>query len=395
MLSGLIHLLKSLKEQDIKKSLYFKVLSILFFIISLFTKENMVVLLPLSILIIIIYNIIDKNNYVKKTSTLIYIFILTIITASYILMKFTIFNFSENKGLTNFSNIYTNNLHIRLLTFISVIWDYIKLIIYPINLHYEKPYIAYTQLLTWRSIFGFTLIGTTILTLVKIKQQPYLFLSSSWFFASLAPYTGIIPLNAMYLEHWLYVPIIGFSFLIAFLFEVYLNKKKYLMYLLLLLFALYSTRVIIRNEEWADVEKFYNKELKYSKNALRIYNNLGLYYANTAEKYKNNKKIFYNYNNKAKQYYQKAISISDVYPQPHHNLGNIYLSEGKIQEAFNEYIFALSIDPNFVYSLVKLYDIYKTTGQLEKAEHILKLVNKIEEGNKIAFQDIQQILINY
>ncbi len=396
LLSGIIFLLKSLEKEGTKFDFYFKMISLLFYIAALFTKENMVIFMVLSVLIIVVYNILYDKKIINNRYSLYYIIITFLVTITYLILKFTVFNFSEYRGLTGFSNVYTRNLHIRILTFISILWDYFKMLIFPFNLNYEKPYVAYTDWFTWRAAFGYILIAFLIFTIMKFKTKPCLCLSSVWFFASLIPYTGIIPLNAMYLEHWLYVPVAGVSFFIASAYDKFkkLKKDQIMIFIMIPVFLLYSVRVIARNEEWADIEKFYLNELKYSKNSLRIYNNLGLYYADVAEKNKENKQYFWNMNRKAESCYKKAISIADIYPQPYHNLGNIYLSEGRIKESFDQYIFALSIDSNFVYSLIRIAEIYEQNGNLKKAKIFKDFVSKIESGEKITFAEIQKALVS-
>jgi len=391
LLSGVFFMLKSFNTES--NNLYIKntIISIIFFILALFTKENMVVLLPLVIIVIIVNNILNKNE-INKKRILIYILSVLIIVSIYLFLKFTVFTFSDYKGLTSFSNSYTKNLHIRILTFISVLWDYFKMLVYPVPLHYEKPYIAYANWLTWRAAFGYSVICLCIFICIKFRKYPYLFLAVAWFFAALFPFTGIVPLNAMYLEHWLYVPIIGVSFSIALIYTKIKYKNIFIL-LLIPLFLFYSIRVIIRNTEWSDVEKFYLKELQYSGNALRIYNNLGLYYANIAEKNLSNKQKFYNLNRKAEKYYRKAIEIAEIYPQPYHNIGNIYLLEGKVHEAFNQFIFALSIDPSFIYSHLKIAEIYQKNSDSERAKKFIEFAQRADAGEKINFSEIQKAII--
>ncbi len=68
-------------------------------------------------------------------------------TGIYVVLRLFVFNFNDQGfGVQVPSNIYTQNLGIRLITFISVIWDYTELIFWPHRLHYEKPYRAYDTL---------------------------------------------------------------------------------------------------------------------------------------------------------------------------------------------------------------------------------------------------------
>jgi len=185
----------------------------------------------------------------------------------------------------------------------------------------------------------------------------------------------------MFLEHWLYLPIIGIIILVLTL----LNKIKrrivnqVVFAIFLIVISLFCIRTILRNREWTDIEKFYLNELKYTDSSIRIYNNLGMYYAEQGD----NDKLVY--------YYEKAIETGDYYPQPHHNLGTHYMSIGEISKALDEYYKALSIDPNFIYSLAKLHEFYYKNYEFSKADKVQKLIMKVERGEEVENREIQEI----
>jgi hypothetical protein len=300
------------KKLQRQKSFYL-LFSGLLFIVALLSKENMIVFLPLSILLFVFIDKEKKKNSGRYIISGIAAYF--VISFAYLLMRFEFLNISDTIGLTDKDNIYTRSLMVRLITFTNVLWDYVVMIFYPLRLNYEKPYMAYVSLASFRGVFGIVFILAAIVSFVFRKKNKRVFLGLCWFFISLLPFTGIIPLNSMYLEHWLYVPIIGISILLASLFEFLLKKKKaqIFLYLFVLLITLYSIRTIARNNEWSDVEKFYLNELKYTDSSIRIYNNLGMYYADRNEV------------GKSIEYYKKAISAGDLFAQPHHNLSK-YIS---------------------------------------------------------------------
>ncbi|MDO8639337.1 MAG: tetratricopeptide repeat protein, partial [bacterium] len=75
---------------------------------------------------------------------------------------------------------------------------------------------------------------------------------------------------------------------------------------------------------------------------------------------------------KAKYYYEKAIALGDVYPQPHHNLGNMYINLGSYDKAEKEYLRAIEIDKTFSFSYNSLYNLYIFQKETKKAEEIKK-----------------------
>ncbi|HNW89934.1 MAG TPA: glycosyltransferase family 39 protein [Bacteroidales bacterium] len=382
LLTGIFCFVKGvlINQKQLNSQPKWMILAGVLFLFALFTKENMVVFLPIIVILLIWFVITKKIKSIKPL--LKYMLVFTVIAGLYILLKFTVFNFSSFKGLTGEENIYTQKLSVRLITFLSILIEYGKMIFFPLDLNYEKPYTAYTDFFNEKSWFGILLFIVMVFVIVKHKKLPNTFLGMSIFFIGLGPYTGIIPLNAMFLEHWLYIPMIGVTILFATLINYVINKKKtfYLVIPLIVVFIFLGFRTFSRNTEWADIEKFYLNELKYTNSSIRIYNNLGMYYADK------------NKPNKAISYYKKAVATDDRYPQPHHNIGNIYLSQGAINEAINEFYLALMIDPNFIYSLNKLYEIYKKTGREDKAQNILLLIENANQGKQNDPQSIHNIL---
>jgi tetratricopeptide (TPR) repeat protein len=377
LLSGLLFLSKGLKE---KLGVKFMLPAFLFFVLALFTKENMVVFLPLSIAVAVYFFFSGKTK--PETKLWIWLFVFVALDITYFTLKFTVFKFGDEAGLTSEKNLYTENLHIRIITFFNILPEYFKLFLFPKHLNYEKSYTAYTELLNARVFISFIALSVLGVSVYFIKKKPALFLGAACFFAALAPFTGIIPLNSMYLEHWMYIPIIGFIILLVVLFDFVAKKKLYwaIAVVIIPILMIFSVRTFARNKEWANIEKFYLNELNYSQDAIRIYNNLGMFYA-AKKQYP-----------KAISYYQKAIKKWDNFPQPHHNIANIYLDMNRPEDALNELYNALRIDPNFLYSLDKLQLVYASYGREDKAQVIRSWIGQIQQGGKIEFAQIDALM---
>lgn len=381
-LTALLLFDRSMNIKEIRKRWLLSVISILFFILALFSKENQVIFFPLSLLPVIYLFITKKQKPDRNVWITLLVYFL--ITAAYILLKFTVFRFTDAAGLTDMKNLYTENFWVRLVTFISVLWDYIKMIFFPLHLNYEKPYTAYATIGTWRFVFGVLLLAIAVFVTIRMRRYPRLFLGIAWFFIALMPFSGIIPLNAMFLEHWLYVPLAGAAIIVASVLEYLAPRRMFKSILVIagVVVVLYGIRVVTRNAEWADIEKFYLNELKYTDSSIRIYNNLGMYYADQG----NDEKCIY--------YYKKAIDAGDFYPQPHHNLANLYYKRGEAEAAIRQLYAALQIDPDFIYSLSKLYQIYNDLGRDEKAERVSRLIMNVQNGRRNNIKDIQDIVFN-
>src|SRR3989344_3930509 len=232
--------------------------------------------------------------------------------------------------------------------FLHILPEYFKMILFPLHLHYERPYIFYDSYTETQSIFSliFLIFGFLASIFLVFKKRPELFFGFFWFLGALLPVSGVIPVNSIYLEHWLYMPIIGMIFFLCYIFDNLGEKSKNIIIIFLFfIFLLFSFRIMARNAEWGDPVRFYKNEIRYTKNSARIYNNLAMELADRNDCVS------------AIPNYEMAIAVNDAYPQTHHNLARCLQVMGMQKEAEREYMEALRIEPNFRYSLEALKNL--------------------------------------
>jgi len=109
--------------------------------------------------------------------------------------------------------------------------------------------------------------------------------------------------------------------------------------------------------------KNYEKGIQIDPSFGIIYNNLGLIFFNQKEE----KDI-----NKAENYYKKSISVDDKNPEPHNNLGTLYNSIYKYNDAIECYKKAIHIKPEFSFAHYNLSLSYITLGMFDFASKHLK-----------------------
>lgn len=358
LLIGILIWIRSLCFKKVIKEELYLAATLVCFVVALFTKENMVVLLPLSV--VISAYLWDSLRKRSRMYCLISIVVFAFLTAGYLYLKFKYFSFTGNLGLTGEDNIYTARLSVRLMTFVSVLWEYCLMIFVPIRLNYEKSYTAFVSLFTWRGAFGIFFMVCAFVSFVFRKRYKKVFLGVCWFFAAMIPFMGILPLNSMYLEHWLYIPLIGIVMIFGAWLQRAIVHKKYrtIGFIMAVLLGMCAGRTLARNSQWADIEKFYVNELKYCEHSVRVYNNLAMYYSDN------------NQLEKAEEYYKKAIKEGAPAPEPYHNLAMVYLNQNKIEKAVDALIQALKINPKFTFSSRLLYQIYYKSRMYDKAASV-------------------------
>lgn len=351
-----------------------------------------------------------NDKFVKSVKTgLIKTWPYVAVVVIYGILRLTVLNFQNTLNFYTEPNIYSENLHIRILTFLPILWGYFKLLIVPIGLHMERSAVVYTSLFQWPvwpvAVTIVTLLyylvvmykkgrfnNVTVQSFNNSQFQIWLF-GTLWFFIALAPVSGITPINALVYEHWLYLPMVGFWLIISFylvkLFD-YLSRSLAsgerskasvtglwlwsLVAGLIIYFSFLSYQSIQRNILWGKHIEFYKDILKYQPNSLKINNNLGNLYLSQGD------------TDKAEIYYRKAIDTGDVFGQPYYNLGRILQTRGDLSGAIQLYQKAIEIDPGFHYAYQNLAVIYAQQGNLTKAaENIEKLKKLLPQNPRVYY----------
>lgn len=362
--------------------------SLMLFIFALLSKETTLI----TPLLIFLCHVIYTSQHVKMSKKLIFQCLRTsipywVITVLYFFLRLTILNFQNTLNFYNSQNIYTQDIFVRINTFINLIPKYISLLLYPHTLFIERPVTIYSSITPVTIIVIMGALLLLFLSIKWLKKIPLLLFSFLWFFISFIPSSGIIPINGIFYEHFAYFPSIGFFTLISFLiieFIKYLTKKSneeqnfttikrggiYLLLILGLAYGLFLMfRTIVRNQDWHDPITFYNQTLRYTKSP-RLYNNLAMAYAEDG-----------NYK-KSIEIYKKAIKEGDFYPQTHYNMGNSYVALSEVKNAEIEYKKALKLDKSFYLSYLKLFKLYRSIDNKRGEEWVLAEIKKLAKKNK-------------
>ncbi len=313
--------------------------SLAFFLLALLSKEAIIV--TPALLVVCQFWLSKERPFHLKTYLKTLPFWLLAI--GYLLVREFLLNFDKTYTFYKSSNIYTENIHYRFFTFLATLPEYLLILLRPIKLHMERSFPVFTQ---WSS--SPVLLGALVVVLPLVlgiyllvkKQKKWLLFAWLWFFAAFTPMTGVlIPVNSFILEHWLYLPSVGF-FLVGALLVI---KTQKIHPTLPLIFALIlvSTEIGLthyRNKVWRTPITFYQDILKYSEGSARVHNNLAMAYQDDKQ------------HQRAIDHYKKAIALSDTYPQTHYNLARSYIQENRLDLALKHLNRSLELRPDFVYS---------------------------------------------
>jgi tetratricopeptide (TPR) repeat protein len=198
---------------------------------------------------------------------------------------------------------------------------------------------------------------------MKRKETPGLSWGLLWFAAAYAPQTGIlIPVNALLLEHWMYLPTAGLALGLA---QYAATQLKQLVLTKILAATACMGAIVLavatyqQNTLWHDPVVFYRNILEQGEVSVRAHNNLGMALTDNGD-----------YTGAMEQF-QAALKIRDA-AETHQNIASLYsrIPEGgpkMVPQEIAELQRALDIDPNYYQAAKDLAFLYGYSGDAEKA----------------------------
>ena len=285
---------------------------------------------------------------------------------------------------------------VYLLTQFKVIVTYIRLLFLPINqnLDYDYPLShslfepqTFASFLFLSAIFAFTVY--LFIRSRKTDNRHGLLISFGilWFFITLSVESSIIPIRDVIFEHRLYLPSIGavIAFSAAVFYGVSYTKKNLVIKTSLLL----TTCVLLlvtafplgvtaykRNFVWKDEVTLWEDVVRKSPNKARGYNNLGgIYYTR--------QRI-----NEAQTEYELALRLNPDYAEAHYNFGVLYEGQGRVNDAIRLYKEALRLKPNYIKAHNNLGVVYYKTGQIDEAIKEYLIVLRLKPSYVITLNNL-------
>jgi protein O-mannosyl-transferase len=270
----------------------------------------------------------------------------------YVGMRATVLDFNGDFHFYKTENIYTQNMHFRAFTFLATLPKYFMLLIYPHDQHIDRAFPVYVDFFSMDVLVGFTMILALLFSccfLLYKRSESGIFLTAMalWFFAAHSLHSGIIvPMNSLFLEHWLYVPSVAVLWG-----GVYFLQKAPLKFALPLVGTValvFATLTYRQNRMWESPITLFSSILQWNPKATRVRHNLAMAYSEQGQ------------DDLAQKEYETVLSNDErPYPQTYHNLALIYLKRNRIDEGEKLLLKAIEISPKFHPSyeyLIRLYE---------------------------------------
>jgi len=380
----LLAFLYYIKATEENNKLYLHSISIIFFLLGIFTNE-FVITLPL---ILILYDFFYKNlresTFIPKLK---HYFSYFIIALGFLFIRFKLIGvFARIEG-------YQSNYFGKVLTMPQVITKYIQILFVPFNLSVDhRVNIASLAGIIFFSFIVLLILGSAFILRKRSKLASFGIL---WFFITLLPVMNIVPIQRMMAEVYLYLPSIGFCIFLAWLIRK-IPKLKFknakLCYFLILIIVLGSYSVISfnRNTIWKDEFSLWNNAIKTNPESSKAHSNLALeldkreLYDKAIEEYKisiqlnpNRAKTYFNLGvvyskveavNEAIDAYTISLELEPNGAEAYNNRGILYAKQNLSELAINDFKNALALNPRFVQAYVNLGIVYNNKGMVEEAK---------------------------
>ncbi len=274
-----------------------------------------------------------------------------------------------------------------LFTQFRVIVTYLRLIFFPVNqdIDYDYPVFKsfFDPLVIMSFVFISALFGLGIYMIkgkeLKAKNSSTSYYSPDlrlmgfgilWFFITLSVESSIIPLPMLINEYRVYLPSTGI--IICVITGGFMLKKKLsaslqpnsgslralriLPAMLVLAIIAFSVSAYLRNELWGDGIRLWEDTARKSPAKARVHFCL-------ANMYKD-RNLF----DEAMNQYLVAIKLEPDYAEAHNNLGTLYHNHNMPDKAMEQYLIAIKLKPDYAEAHNNLAVIYRDSNMPTEAE---------------------------
>jgi len=320
------------------------ILSALCFCAALMSKESSTMFPILLALIIIAAPHAEPSRLAMYKRRAVPFFLSIAILGIYIGLRMTVLKFAATvPPATTFGG--------RLLEMFQALALYMGLLFMPLDLHMER---SLAQTSAWLALPGVLCLALLIglLAHAALRKHYRAVAAAAWFIATWLPISGIFPLNAPMAEHWMYVPMAGFFWLLfeyAHLYARPLWARGVLATAVVGVCLIFLTLTIAQNRAWRDNETIFRGTLARNDKSIRVHYNLAVTYEdiqkNTAGARRHYERVVDLY--KEQKIRQKATDrFWDDELEAYLSLGRIYLRAQDYRRAAEHFQVGARIQPD-------------------------------------------------
>ncbi|MEO1263767.1 MAG: tetratricopeptide repeat protein [Bacteroidota bacterium] len=378
-----------LKHLDNRKILPL-LLSLIFYFIGLFSKEEVITTLAGLPLMLYFFR---KYSILKISKTMVPYLAAVIIFLVY--RSIIVGGINEGVTLTYLDNslLAANGIGERISSQLLVLGHYLLKTVYPHPLISDYSYstIPLVQWNDWRvylsliAILGLLYIGVKGL----IERKVYGF-GPLWYFSSVSIFSSIVVTNvSAYNDRFLYVPVLGIIFLLVYGLYYFVkssneNKEPAKLFfknnfipvaIVSIIAAISIFKIESHLPVWQNHLTLFNHDVNIAPNNARMRKNYGGSFARLAvSKQTEDIQLARQYAQQALEQLNYALSIYDRMGTGHIHKGNMHIILGQNEEATKALERALEMAPTNYYAKSSLGNVYYRTGNFDKAIQIIESI---------------------
>ncbi len=264
-------------RKDGRKWLY--LLTALFSVLALLSKENAVTVFAALLLLEIVF-----FQQFNRKKIILWMLAGIILVSAFALLLFYLLGI-DLKWLDRFT--HTEDVrHISRLEYFTtqlpIIWHYIRLFFVPLGLHLDYDIALRQDFFTFTVLIAL-LAHVLLITLAisQLKKLPLLGFAILFYYLAHSVESGIIPILDLAFEHRTYLPNLGLAIVLGYILLWLLFHTPYrrlAALLIVLVLSIFLLLTIARNLQWADPVDFYLNETRLSPNKERTWSELGKIY---------------------------------------------------------------------------------------------------------------------
>jgi tetratricopeptide (TPR) repeat protein len=351
-----------------------------------------------------------------------------LVTCAYLALRFPIVREIIRVDVTPLDNPSAHvSTAARIMTALKILFLSIGQILWPFHLSADYSYNEIQLITQWKSLGGITVLFLTLILLVLLawsfRHAPHFFFGLAYFLITYSVVSNIlIPIGTIRADRLLYMPALGFCFLIATVLEPLESRFKTksgqrLFYGgIAILLALLAMRTIERNRVWQDESTLYAQTVLDSPQSAKAHNNLGVQLFSRGDlegamaQYQLAEAIKPDYPDllsntgtllsregrysEAASYLRRAVAISPMNLKIRNNLGLVLRAGGQLQDAITEYDWIISHDPRNAAAHFNRGNALYAQGKTKEAIEEYSRTLQIDPNFELARSNLNAIIQN-
>ncbi|MDX1459484.1 MAG: tetratricopeptide repeat protein [Xanthomonadales bacterium] len=357
----------------------YRSLAMLCAVLALGSRET-AVLLPIYLTAIYMTSEVEKGGWASLASGLRRAWPLYLLSAAYVLLRLTALNFDDTLNFHHAPNPYSENVSVRVWTFLAALTEYVRIALLPWGLHFEHT--VPWALSPWRAdvLFGAAIVILSLLGVVMAWRRGYrvIFLAAVLFFVPFAPSSGILaPINNVFSEHWLYLNLAGLGLGLSIGVAGCVHGNRSLRRMVLVLSGVYlgylGLYAVERNRIVTEPERLYLQVLEYEPGNVRVLNNLAGVHARRGDL------------DAAEKYWKAAADADPTQSWPLSNLADLARNRGDHAQAERLYLEAIRVRPERQRSYRNLAGMLLELERWDHAREVLEVLINMAPGEAVLY----------